>query len=295
MDNPETIVYAKDRPTSSCACGCESDNDFYNFPVDPNARIVEIAPSHPQILITDQSSSQKWKFNIGFLPHEALDGTIVLVPKASDVTKPNPVLKGETIDEIDINWDWNNQVISQDLNNDGGVTNPALDTADRTVNITGLSITENTEFTLDGDDGLSLTGSTKQQSITMAFGNYFYYGHGASKLGAATSGLQAFLGGLNKEIVVAKENEVLATGVANEHFFFAYPKAYGLPSEIRKGLLSGGYIRLKNVSGTLVETIPDGQSESDIIISNGLASEAYYVFQSTFDYQLDPNISIEII
>lgn len=284
--NPQTPVYAKDRPSESCACGCNG-NEFYHLPVDPNSRVVEVVTSNPQLSVNDQSDSGKWKFVLDFIPHEALAGTLSLTPYASAVAKPNPCLKGETIDRVDLAWTWNNEVTSQELDSDNGaISHPTLSTAARSHSYTGLSLTTNTQFTLDGDDGKGLTGSELQKAINLQFGNYYYYGHGASKLNQATSGLQSFLGGLTKDIATSKGKTLYATGGAGNHFFFAFPKSFGLPASITKGLLDGGYIRLKNLSGTLVADVGAG-SESDISISNGLASEAYYVFMSFFDNQAD--------
>lgn len=293
MCSPETIVYARALPNSDCGGG--QNNSFYNLPIDPNSRIVEINTLDPQLVINDLSDSNKWKFNIDFLPYSALAAIASMVPYANDVAKPNPTLLGETIDRVDLTWEFSNDVTSQVLtSDDGSITHPTLDTEDESHSYTGLSITENTEFYLNGNDGKGLEGSTLQIIFKLLFGNYFYYGNSTSLLNQATSGLQAILGGMNKDIAVSLEKDLYATGEANKHFFFAYPKRFGLPDSIKKGEMTGGYMRLKNVAGTLKSELIGGDTESDISISNGLASEAYYVFMSQFDYQDDNDNLIEI-
>ena len=46
----------------------------------------------------------------------------------------------------------------------------------------------------------------------------------------------------------------------------------------------GGFVRIKNVSGTMKTEVLDGETESDILLTNDEGyEEAYYVYQSVYD------------
>ncbi len=288
---PQTPTYAKAIPKQGC-----SGNGFNTIYIPSWAqqiKDVEVSSNDPQVIVTDNSNSQKHSFSIDFIPQQAVSGTLNMILEESNVVVSNPVLKGKTIDEVQLSWSLNKTIASQSL--ESGETDPSLLSTDRNYTYTGLSITGNSPFTLSVDDGKGLEGSTLDLVQTVEFGNYLYYGHGSTKIGSATSGIQAFLDALNKSIKVNKLNSLFATGGEDEHFFFAYPKSFGLPTDIKKGVFSGGYIRLLNVGGTLKTSLGQGESESDLTISNGLVSEAYYLYMSAVDNQNDPNISIDIL
>lgn len=290
----ETIIYTKTKPDTGCQ-EQPSEKQFYQLPLDPNSREVSIISTHPQIKVTDQSDSNKWKFALNFIPQQDLEASASITPYISDIPETNPSLIGRTIDRIDLAWTPNKEVTTQELtSDDSGITQPTLDEADRSHSYTGLSITEDTEFYLDLDDGTGLDGSTLRVTFKLLFGNYYYYGNTTDQLGNSTTGLQAILNAFTKSISTNKIKSLYPTGGENKHFLFAYPKRFGLVTEIVKGPLSGGFTRLINVSGTLKEELGDGESESEILISNGLESEAYYIYQSTFDNQEDETIPFDI-
>lgn len=294
QNNPVTIVYSKAAPVSSCECGSD-DGNFYNPPVDPNSREVIIAASDPQLVVTDQSDSSKWKFNLDFIPFVAPQIQLSAVVYASGVSEVNPVLLGKTIDRVDLTWTINKAIASQTLSSSiAGITHPTLGIAARSHSYTGLNIMNNGSFTLNVNDGLGLPGSSVSATINIAFGNYMYYGNNATLLGLANTALQSILNSFQKVVETNRSNSFFATGGQNQHFIVAYPKRFGLLTEIKKGIFVGGYIRIKNVSGVLKELVASGETESDITISNGISSESYYVYMSGFDNQNDPETKIEL-
>jgi len=287
--NPQTPTYAKTIPKNGCAP--QGFNKFYIPSWVDQIKALEVTTNDSQIVIVDNSNVNKHSFAIDFVPHEALSGNLSLVAQQSSVPVATPVLKGETIDEVNLVWSYNKSISVQTLvSDDVGITDPTLTSGLRLYDYTSLSITEDTAFTLDADDGQALPDSTLQLVKSILFGNYYYYGDGASLLGSSSSGVQAFLDGINKTIETDKVRNLLATGGADEHFFFAFPASFGLPTEIKKGLFAGGYVRLLNVGGTLLTS----GSESDLNINNGNVSEPYYLYMSLFDNQNDPNQAVEI-
>jgi hypothetical protein len=149
-----------------------------------------------------------------------------------------------------------------------------------------VSVTSNITFTLTGNDGEGQPGSTDSDSKSITFGNVMYLGKGPSKIGALASGMEAFIESLaTSTIKTSRGHTYNATGAANEHHFVAYPKAWG-EATFTKGIFSGGYVRLKNVGGTMEV---DGSPEIDVSFGNSASfSEEYYIYQSLYDNQNDP-------
>lgn len=293
-NNPVTPIYAKSIPKTGCGLA-RSYNMLYIPSFVNLIKDVEVTTNDPQIRIIDNSNSVKDSFEIDFSPKEDLTGVLAMVLKESDTVVAAPVLKGRTIDEVNLSWTWNKDISQQILSTDDvEITNPTLSIADRSYDYTGESITENTVINLQGNDGSGLDGAIANLAQTVRFGNYYYRGHGASLFNGAVSAVQAFLDSLSKSIETSKVKNLFGTGGNQEFFFFAYPKSLGLPSDIKKGIFSGGYVRLINVAGSLKTSLGDGETELDITVSNGLTSEAYYLFQSLYDNQNDPNQPIEI-
>ena len=291
--NPQTPTYAREIPKNGC--GPRGYNQFYIPDWVDQIKSVEVVSSDTQIVITDNSNQSKYSFNVDYIPKVDLTAVLNLVAKKSGVVVPVPVLKGDTIDRVELTWTFNKAVATQSLDcNDAGITDPTLGQDDRAYNYTDESITENTSFALSADDGLNLDGSTVQVSKSLSFGNYYFSGAGASLIGAASTSVQAFLDSISKTIQTSRIRNLFATGGEDEFFFFAYPKAYGLPNDIKKGIFSGGYIRLLNVGGVLKTSLGQGETESDLNISNGIISEPYYLYMSLVDNQVDATIPIEI-
>lgn len=262
---------------------------------DPNKNIIPVFDTGdqdkdvqlvavPQVVITDLSDAGTHRFQIGTSIYTALITNLTLVAKASGVVKSNPILKGTTIDRVELTFAYNKAIASQTLTNDGGQTPPTLGPLDTGFTYTGRSIQSTVAFTLTGNDGSGEPGGIASDVESVAFGNLMWLGFGASKIGFATSGMEAFIESLQTSVVkTARAHTYFATGGVNEKHFVAYPKAWGLAT-FTKGIFSGGYVRLKSVAGAMQTS----GSETDLVITNSLgAAEAYYVFESLYDNQND--------
>lgn len=292
MATPQTPVYAKAIP--KIGVGPRRFNNIYIPSFAELIKEVEVTSDDPRINVIDNSDAEKYSFELVFEPAVDLDVTLSLIAKIAGAAQTLPILKGRTIDEVELDWTFNvDSISSQSLSNNGGATDPPLVITDREYDYEGLSIEENTTFTLSADDGKNLDGSLDAASAVVTFGNYYYYGAGPSLIGQSNS-IQAFIDGLTKDIETDRVKNILPTGGVNEHHFFAYPASFGLPSDIKKGIFSGGYLRLLNVGGVFQTSLGQGDVESDLNLSNGLVSEPYYIFQSLIDNQVDPNIPVEI-
>jgi hypothetical protein len=248
----------------------------------------------PGILIEDLSDANKYKFKFSTKEVVALTVALTLIAKAAGVTKSSPILKGTVIDELNLTWVYNASIVSQTLSNTGGLAAPSLGNNDFSYNYTGQNITSGLSLTIQGNDGLSQPGSIASDTESISFGNYMLLGAGTSKINQATSGLEAFLEAMTPVIKTSRTHTYFATGGVNQKHFVAYPKAFGLGT-FTKGIFTGGYIRLKNVAGTLKAELGIGDVESDIIITNSAGyAEAYYVYESEYDNQNDPVTSFTI-
>jgi hypothetical protein len=271
-------------------------NQFY---VPPSGGKTTELIAGDQIGITDLSDSLVDRFEIDYLPIVAFTAALTLVAKASSIVKANPVLLGTVIDRIELTWTYNHAVASQTITNDGALTPPTLIASDRGYDYTSQSIVNNTEFTLDGNDGLDNGGqSAAEDSKSITFGNYLAWGKGASLLGLTTSDVQTRFAALaDREVRTDFLRSVYATGTDNEKFFVMYPKRWGL-ADFKKGIFVGGLMRVKKVVGqtALKVDLEGGEVEEDIIIANGSGhSEAYYIYETLFDNQEDAVTPIQII
>lgn len=255
-------------------------------PPASSGKVVEVQAG-PGILVDDLSDADTWRHRVTRVDIVALTAALTLVAKASDVVKSSPVLKGTVIDEVELSWTYNKAVTVQTLVNGGGLLAPSLALATRAHEYTGQAITSNITFTLEGNDGEGHSGSIASDAESITFGNYMWLGHGASKLNSSAASLEAFIESLaTSTIKTARAHSYFATGGSNEKHFVAYPKAWGLAT-FTKGIFSGGYVRLKNVAGTLVSDIGEG-TEIDIAFTNSAGhSEAYYIYESLYDNQAD--------
>jgi hypothetical protein len=264
---------------------------------DPNKNLIPVflpdtaqkptvVQAGPGIVVTDLSDINAYRFEVELADVTALVATLGLTAKAATVVKTNPVLKGTVIDEVIMTFAYNKVIASQTLTNNGGLTPPVLDFDDTDYTYTGETIDEDISFTLTGNDGEGLPGSIDTDIKSIQFGNYMFLGAGASKINSATSSIEAFIEALaTQTIKTARAHTYFATGGVNQKHFVAYPKAWGLAT-FTKGIFAGGYVRLKNIAGTL---LTEGTPETDIMITNSLGhEEAYYVYESLYDNQNDP-------
>jgi hypothetical protein len=242
---------------------------------------VELIPSD-NIGINDLSDADTYRFQPYYVAGTPLTVELTLVAKAGGVVKTSPILKGTTIDTLELDWVYNKTISSQSLSNTGGLVPPTLAASVRSYDYTGQTITANMSVTIQGNDG----SGPKSDSKSIAFGNYIYTGHGLSKLGSAASTLQAFITAMTATVKTSRAHTYFATGGENEKHFVAIPKVFGLAT-FTKAPFVGGYVRLKNVGGTLLADAGE-DPETDILLTNSLGfEEAYYVYESLIDNQAD--------
>ena len=293
MAKPINPYYPKS-PFFDKTCRNYNNDGFYNPEWAQKIEDVEVKSSDPQISVSKTVEGNKETFMIDFSPYLPPEITMAIVPVVGGQTKPNPLLLGETVDEIRLTWALNKAIGSQTLSNNGGLTPPSRAPEDRSFTYTAQSVEADIQCTISADDDSWMENSVVTAISTLSFGNYYYSGNTANLNGLAIASLQAILDAFNKDIASIKAKTMFATGGANQHFVFAYPKRFGLLTTIKKGIFQGGYVRMKNVAGVLYETVPDGGSEIDISISNGLQTEAYYVYMSSFDFQNDNQTPVEV-
>lgn len=270
--------------------GCSDKRFFGNMiPITggiPGQKDIELIAGEG-IQIMDLSTASKYKFEFSTTDVLQLTVALDLIAKELGVVKTNPVLKGTIIDVVELDWVYNKIITSQELTNDGALSEPVLGPSVISHDYSAQSIDEDITITIEGDDGSGLNSGQASDSKSILFGNYMWIGDGASKINSATSAIEAFLESLTSTIKTSRVHSYFATGGVNEKHFVAYPKSFGLAT-FTKGIFNGGYIRLKNVSGTLKSELGMGDIESDVIITNSKGyAEAYYIYESLYDNQED--------
>ncbi len=164
----------------------------------------------------------------------------------------------------------------------------------REESLTDLTITQDRSFTITGDDGSGLPAGIVGDTDWVRYGNLARWGKGVEFLGGLASGLQGLFNSLAGSVNTnTRVRSFFATGGVNEYDYYFIPVRFGAAT-FQKGIFVGGFVRLKNVDGTLYETIPDGETEDPITINNGYASEEYYVYQTLYDNQNDPGEPIVV-
>lgn len=248
----------------------------------------------PGIDIQDQSDTSNYKFLVSAIEIEDLSVSLSLVAKAATVPQTSPILKGTVIDELNLTWTYNKTIVSQTLTNTGALTPPTLDAVTFSYDYTAQNIQSNLSLTIQGNDGLGQPGSIASDTKSISFGNLLWLGAGSSLLNQPSSSVEAFIESLTGVIKTSRAHTYFATGGANQKHFVAYPKAWGLAT-FTKGVFTGGYWRLKNVSGILKVVLGEGETESDLIITNSAGhAEAYYLYETEYDNQADNITSFTI-
>jgi hypothetical protein len=267
-------------------CGNQNGNMIPVIPVTPNTQKDVVLIGAPMVKIENLSDAGAYRFRFSTYAYTSLTATLGLTAKAAGVTKTSPVLKGTILDYIQLTMAYNKAIAFQTLSNTGGLTPPSLLLSDILYEYDAVAVVNNITFTLTGNDGEGQSGSVASDSKSITFGNVMYLGKGPSKTGTLASGMEAFIESLaTSTIKTSRGHTYYATGVANEHHFVAYPKAWG-ESVFTKGIFTGGYVRLRNVGGTMEI---EGTPEIDISFGNSASfSENYYIYQSLYDNQNDP-------
>ena len=299
---PVIPVYAQDPPLAdeNCeACG-DPNQSFYESGVSYGKTTELIAGTN--VTIVDLSDSNVDRFIVNAVAAEQLIVALTLIAKAASVVKSNPVLFGEVIDEVQLDWAYNNPSASmvQNLTNNGGLTPPVLAYDDVQHIYNGQSIQDGITFTIAGDDGLGNgPESQAQDSASISFGNYRVWGVGERydydkdnfpNLHTYAE-LQTFLENIltstgTKEVSGSRVKTLYGEGTTLEHFYYFYPKSWGF-STFTKNNFQGGFVRLKRNASNEIEPATNFSSldagEQDILINNGLASEAFMVYMSLND------------
>lgn len=291
--SPEIPDYAPQPPPENDNCGCSGCGSvpFYTPPNVSQGKPVEILAG-TGISVEDLSDINTYRFRINQLIYEALTVNMsAAVPYISGVNAllNGLVLFGRIVDRVDLSWAYNKSIINQTLSSSIPAFDPIeLNFDDFDESLTGLSVDVDRSFTITGNDGSLLPGGIQADTEWVRFGNYARWGFGADFILGLASGMQGLFNGLAGSINTNTRNRsFFATGGVNQHCFYFYPARFG-EATFTKGIFVGGFIRLKNVDGTLYDTIPDGETEDPITINNGYASEEYYVYQSMYDNQDDP-------
>lgn len=300
--NPAIPVYIQNPPLiqENCSQGCDPNSNFYVSPSGFGKTTEIIAGTN--ISVVDISDALVDRFIVNVIPTVQLTVDMTLVAKESSVVKTNPVLYGTVIDEVLLDWTYNNTelTLSQTLTNDGGLTPPVLDYDDISHSYTGQSIQADIDFTIDGDDGLG-NGSLSEASETegIVFGNYRVWGvgerydydkdsipnlHTYAELVTFLEDLLTTSG--TKELTTTRVKTVYGEGTTLEHFYYFYPKSWGFAT-FTKYNFEGGFLRLKRNATDGIEPATNFGSldagEQDILIDNGLAEEAFMVYMSLND------------
>ena len=291
--NPISPVFSKAKPvpnTNCQSCG-KLLPDFQNLGgnIGKTTELLEGV----QIQITDLSDSLVDRFKVDFLPFIALTASLDADAFRSSVEHTFPILWGVVIDQIDLSWSYNKGIVTQTLVNYGGLSEPSLVAAETKHQYTGLLwANSDLKFTLQGDDGAGQPGSIASSIIIVTYGNYRGWGAGVRHDQGGTSlvTFQAFIEDLintsgTVEISVNRlKSPLIAESIVLERDYYFYPKRFGFATFYQNGI-PGGYLRLKNVNGVIqVATFnqADGD-ESDLLINNGEASEAFYIYMSSSD------------
>lgn len=255
----------------------------------PSAEKPVIIIAGPGIGVDNNSDADSWRFTISTSEITPLTVQLTLVAKVSGETQSLPVLKGTVIDEIELSWEYNQEVSTQSLENSGELTEPDLDD-ETSYEYTAQSIDEDISFTIEGNTGLGGSGAVASDTKSVQFGNYMFLGHGTSKIGTSAASLEAFIEGLSTKVIkTSRGHTYFATGGAGQKHFVAYEKSLGL-GVFKKSTSPGpgGYVRLKNVAGVLKVELTDEDVETDITFTNEAGHEAsYYIYESLFDFQDD--------
>ena len=297
--NPTTPTYSKAVPVvnENCETCSQSGYSFYILgtpDTEGSNKPIVITGTDP-IEVEDLSNSIENRFNVKYSPPVQLTAALSLVAKDSGgVQLNNLILKGKVVDSVELSWTYSRpaDIASQSLTNDGGLAVPSLDPLDNSYTYpAGQAITDDVEFTLDGDDGKGNNPeSTAQDTAKILFGNYRGWGVGVRRdTGSYTkaqmiSFIESLIQGAGTvEIDTDRlKSELVGEGATtNDYFYYFYPKSWGFAKFFQNGF-NGGFKRLASVGGTIVSASLDSleAGEEDILISNGLTSEAFYIFQT---------------
>ena len=286
-NNPVTPPYSKAKYVTNPNCVSGESTPIYVPPPTGYEKSVEILPGE-DILVEDLSDNETWRFKVSYNPYTALAVDLAMSAYSGNVLQSMPVLKGKVVDRVVLGWAYNKAVTSQYVTHQG-VDTDVLNT-ERTYEYSALNITANDQFSITGDDGSGQAGGIATDSVSITFGNYQIWGDYTSMLNRPSSEISSMIDNLaNKgsKVKTSRANQIYATGGANRYFLIIYPASWG-EATFKKGIFEGGFFRLKSVNGTLVRTVPDGESEAPINWTNEEGyTEEVFVYQSLYDNTAD--------
>ena len=285
--NPITPVYSDAKYVLNGNCADVCNPEIYVPPDSGGGIQSHELIAGTDILIEDFSDATNLVHKISYNPFLALTVDLSIGAYISSVLEDQPVLKGKAVDETRSTWSYNKGIISSQTLDEGSgpVAVPSIDRAKTT---TGLTITEDISYQVDGDDGQGESGSTALDIAFVLFGNYQIWGDYTNMLGQAVSQVPTLIANLankNTEIKRDRLNSVFATGGLNQRFFIIYPAAWGLAT-FTKGTFEGGLVRLKSEGGVLVDTIVTSEDPISWTNEEGYA-EDIYIYQSQYDDRED--------
>lgn len=293
--NPVIPTYSKAVPFVNENCGsCDDGGSIFNPPSvgGSGGGIPTIVTGISPIEVDDLSDSLAYKFQTRYAPVADLSVALTLLDVADAPFDP-VILFGIIIDTIKLSWVYNrpSDIQTQTLTNNGGINAPTLLPTDNSYIYNSLSLGSSVNFTISGDDGQALPTSLASDTEGVVFGNYRTWGVGARKdLGSTlATEMIAFIEGLiggagTIELTTTrKKNPLIGEGATvNDYFYYAYPKDWGFATFLQNGF-PGGFKRLANVGGTMIVASNDSleAGELDLAVSNGVASQSYFVYQTT--------------
>ncbi|MBI1313684.1 hypothetical protein GC176_20520 [bacterium] len=156
-----------------------------------------------------------------------LDGLLYVAPQiGSFANNRGTVEKGSTITSVHLSWSLNKDMDSLSLNQSIG----EIDADATSYDVTSVSLTSDTTYTLTADDGTSQT----QASTSVAFRQKRYWGV-SSETSLDNSGILA-LGNSEFSTNLSKSITYDCTGGA--YPYFAYPASFGQPQNVTVGGLA---------------------------------------------------------
>ena len=280
--NPITPVYSGAKYVLNGSCADVCGPDIY-VPLDSGGTVTHELIAGNDILIEDFSDANNLKHRISYDPFISLTTSLSVSAYVLGALQSSIVLKGVVVDETRSAWTYNKGVVaSQTLDEGAGAVTVPL--ADRAKITTSLSITSDLTYTVEGDDGQGNIGSVASDSDSLLFGNYMIWGDYTNMTNQPVSQIPTLIADLaskNTEVKITRFKDVFATGLVNRKFFVIYPAVWGEAIFTKSGF-EGGFIRLKNEAGTLVQTVIT--SESPITWTNEEGyTEEFYIYQSVYD------------
>jgi hypothetical protein len=278
--NPVTPIYSGAKYLQNGNCANPTCPTVYIPPEGSGrgGRIPVNLIAGEDIMIENFSDASNYTFRISYDPFIALTANLSITGYVGGLLQSEPILKGKIVDEIRSAWSYNKYVAFQELN---GI---AVTAQDRAKIETGLNVTDDIIYEIEGNDGQGVTGSIATDTDSILFGNYLITGDYTNMLNQPVSQIPTLISNLankNTEVRRNRTVSVFATGSTNRKFFIIYPASWGLGT-FTKGIFEGGFQRLKNQAGTLVVNVTG--TELPITWSNEEGySEEFYIYQSLYD------------